>query len=108
MGSIGSASAFGLGLALHVRGCRVTIIEGDGAVLMRIGNLATLGAYAPTELLHVVLDKDAHGSTGGHATVSRGAAFAAVAQAGGYRRALSTDDADLFSAALSAPRTARP
>ena len=108
VGSMGSASAFGLGLALHTRGRRVTIIEGDGAVLMRMGNLATLGAYAPPELLHVVLDNEAHDSTGGQATVSRGVAFAAVAQACGYGRVLSTDDEGLFAAALAAPRTDGP
>lgn len=108
VGSMGSAGAFGLGVALRAPGRRVTVIEGDGALLMRMGNLATLGAYAPPELLHVVLDNEAHDSTGGQATVSRGVAFAAVAQACGYRRVVSTDDPAAFAAALGAPRTAGP
>lgn len=108
VGSMGSASAFGLGLALRAPGRPVTIIEGDGALLMRMGNLATLGAYAPADLLHVVLDNEAHDSTGGQATVSRGVAFAAVAQACGYRRAVSTDDPAALAAALAAPRTDGP
>lgn len=108
VGSMGSAGAFGLGLALRAPGRRVTVIEGDGALLMRMGNLATLGAYAPPELLHVVLDNEAHDSTGGQATVSRGVAFAAVAQACGYPRVVSTDDPAAFAAALGAPRTAGP
>jgi phosphonopyruvate decarboxylase len=108
VGSMGSAGAFGLGLALRSPGRRITIIEGDGALLMRMGNLATLGAYGPPALLHVVLDNEAHDSTGGQATVSRGVAFAAVAQACGYRRVVSTDDPAAFAAALAAPRTAGP
>ncbi len=44
VGSMGSAGAFGLGLALRAPGRPVTVIEGDGALLMRMGNLATLGA----------------------------------------------------------------
>lgn len=108
VGSMGSAGAFALGLALRTPGRRVTVLEGDGALLMRLGNLATLGAYAPAELLHVVLDNEAHDSTGGQATVSRGVAFAAVAQACGYRRVVSTDDPAAFAAALAAPRTDGP
>lgn len=107
VGSMGSASALGLGLALHTPR-RVTVIDGDGAALMRLGNLATLGAYAPAGLLHVVLDNEAHDSTGGQATVSRGVAFAAVAQACGYRRVGSTDDLETLRAALAAPRTDGP
>ena len=107
VGSMGSASALGLGLALQVPR-RVTVIEGDGAVLMRMGNLATLGAYAPANLLHLVLDNEVHDSTGGQATVSRGVALAAVAQACGYRRVVSTDEPATLSAALAAPRDDGP
>lgn len=104
VGSMGSASAFALGLALHVPDRRVTVIDGDGAALMRLGNLATLGAGAPPALAHVVLDNEAHDSTGGQATVSRGVALAAVAQACGYPRVLSTDEPAALSAALSGMR----
>lgn len=108
VGSMGSASAFGLGLALHAPGRPVTIVEGDGAVLMRMGNLATLGAYAPAGVLHLVLDNEVHDSTGGQATVSRGVAFAAIARACGYRRALSTDDPQILAEALRVERRDGP
>ena len=108
VGSMGSASAFALGLALHVPDRRVTVIDGDGAALMRLGNFATLGASAPPALTHIVLDNEAHDSTGGQATVSRGVAFAAIAQACGYPRVISTDDPEAFSAALDAPRSGGP
>ncbi|MBI5689753.1 MAG: phosphonopyruvate decarboxylase [Verrucomicrobia bacterium] len=107
VGSMGSASALGLGLALHTPR-RVTVIEGDGAVLMRLGNLATLGAYAPPQLLHVVLDNESHDSTGGQATVSRGVALAAVAQACGYRRVGSIDEPAALVAALAGARKDGP
>jgi len=101
VGSMGSAGAFGLGLALQTPSRPITIIEGDGALLMRMGNLATLGAYAPATLTHVVLDNEAHDSTGGQSTVSRGVAFAAIAQACGYPRVISTDNVSVLSAALA-------
>lgn len=108
VGAMGSASAFGLGLALHAPARPVTVIDGDGALLMRMGNLATLGAYAPPALTHVVLDNEAHDSTGGQATVSRGVAFAAIAQACGCRRVASTDDPAALAAALAGSREAGP
>jgi phosphonopyruvate decarboxylase len=108
VGSMGSASAFGLGLALQVAPRPVTVIEGDGAVLMRMGNLATLGAYAPAGLCHVLLDNEAHDSTGGQATVSRGVAFAAIAQACGYASVASTDDPAVLREALARAHAAGP
>jgi phosphonopyruvate decarboxylase len=108
VGSMGSANAFALGFSMQQPQRRVTVVDGDGAVLMRMGNLATLGAYAPPTLMHVVLDNEAHDSTGGQATVSRGVAFAAVAKACGYRRVVSTDDPAVFERALSAPRVDGP
>ncbi|HEU5080261.1 MAG TPA: phosphonopyruvate decarboxylase [Opitutaceae bacterium] len=100
VGSMGSASAFGLGLALFAKRNAVTIIDGDGAALMRLGNLASIGAYGPKSLTHVVLDNEAHDSTGGQSTVSRGVAFAAVAQSCGYAKVVSTDDLGELAAAL--------
>ena len=84
VGSMGCASALGLGLAMARPDLRVVIIDGDGAALMRLGNFATLGAYAPGNLVHIVLDNEAHDSTGAQATVSAGVDFAAIAAACGY------------------------
>ena len=105
VGSMGCASAMGLGVALNVER-PVVVIDGDGAALMKMGTLATIGAYAPANLIHVLLDNGVHDSTGGQATVSAGVDFARVAQACGYRRCASADDLagfeQAFSKALSA------
>ncbi len=108
VGSMGSASAFALGLALFAPAHPVTVIDGDGAALMRLGNFATLGAYAPPTFTHLVLDNEAHDSTGGQSTVSRGVALAAVAQACGYARAVSTDDPAELATVLGEPRAGGP
>ena len=108
VGSMGSASAFGVGLALQCPKRPVTVIEGDGALLMRMGNLATLGAYAPPELTHVILDNESHDSTGGQATVSRGVMLAAVARACGYADVVSTDEPEALAIALGSPLKGGP
>jgi len=87
VGSMGCASSLGLGLSLGMPKRRILVVDGDGAVLMRMGNLATVGAYAGGNLQHLVLDNGVHESTGGQATVSRGISLAGVAAACGYASA---------------------
>jgi phosphonopyruvate decarboxylase len=101
VGSMGGASAMGLGVALNVRR-PVVVLDGDGAALMKLGNLATIGAQAPANLVHVVLDNGVHDSTGGQATVSATVDFAAVAMACGYAGAAACDDLAGLEAALRA------
>jgi hypothetical protein len=67
VGSMGCVSAIALGLALSRPDLRVVALDGDGAALMRMGTFATIGAYAPPNLWHLLLDNAAHDSTGGQA-----------------------------------------
>jgi len=101
VGSMGCASAMGLGLALN-SARPVVVLDGDGAALMHMGNFATIGARGPRNLIHVLLDNGVHDSTGGQATVSASVDFAAVACGCGYRRAWSCDDFAGFERALGA------
>jgi len=101
VGSMGGASAMGLGVALNVSR-PVIVLDGDGAALMKMGNLATIGAQGPKNLLHIVLDNGVHDSTGGQATVSAGVDFARIALACGYTGAYSADDLPGFAKALDA------
>jgi phosphonopyruvate decarboxylase len=101
VGSMGCASAMGLGVALHVDR-PVVVLDGDGAALMKMGAFATIGAYRPGKLTHVVLDNGVHDSTGGQATVSSTVDFAAIAAACGYPRSWSCDDLAGFETALKA------
>src|SRR5258708_9350436 len=87
---MGCASGMGLGVALNSKR-KVVVVDGDGAALMKLGTLATIGAYAPGNLVHLLLDNGVHDSTGGQATVSPHVDFAAVALASGYCPAASCD-----------------
>lgn len=103
VGSMGCASSLGLGLALARPDLRVIVIDGDGAALMRMGNFATIGAYAGPNLIHIVLDNEAHDSTGAQVTVSAGVSFAGVAAACGYRVVMEGDELALLDALLAGP-----
>lgn len=85
VGSMGCAASLGLGLSLVVPDKKIVIIDGDGAALMRLGNFATIGAYAGSNFYHLLLDNHVHESTGGQATVSPVVDFSGLAEASGYR-----------------------
>ncbi|HXU88068.1 MAG TPA: phosphonopyruvate decarboxylase [Methylomirabilota bacterium] len=85
IGSMGLASAIGLGLALARPTKPVVIFDGDGNLLMNFGILAMVGGLAPRNLVHVVFDNEAYGSTGNQASPSRGVRLDRVAAAAGYR-----------------------
>lgn len=87
VGSMGCAAGFGLGVARAQAGRKVVVLDGDGALLMKLGSLATAGSLAPDNYHHVVFDNGAHDSTGGQPTPSPAVDFALAALACGYRHA---------------------
>jgi phosphonopyruvate decarboxylase len=99
VGSMGGASGMGLGVALN-NPRPVVVLDGDGAALMKLGTFATIGAYAPGNLVHVLLDNGVHDSTGGQATVSASVDFAGIALACGYRYAASCATVEGFEKAF--------
>jgi len=99
-GSMGHASAVALGLALARPDRRVVALDGDGACLMHLGALSTVGAAAPPNLAHVVLDNGSYESTGGQRSTSGTTRLDQVALAAGYRRAATVDRADALPGAL--------
>ena len=100
VGSMGCASSFGLGLAIAQPQRRVIVLDGDGAALMRLGALCTLGYERPPNLVHVLLDNGIHESTGGQMTVSRSVNFCAIASASGYPRTIPVSSPDELQRAV--------
>lgn len=104
VGSMGCAASLALGLALAAPTRRIIAIDGDGAVLMRLGALPTIGGERPANLVHVLLDNGLHESTGGQATASPTVDFCALAAASGYPSVAVAADPAALGAALSARR----
>jgi phosphonopyruvate decarboxylase len=100
VGGMGTASAIGLGLAQSLPRQPVVVIDGDGAALMKLGSLATVGYCQPANLLHIVLDNESHDSTGGQRTASCVVRFAEMAAAANYRHAVAADDPAEVRAAI--------
>ena len=70
VGSMGHSSSIAFGIALQRPDKKIWIIDGDGALLMHMGSAALIGAYAPDNLVHIVINNGAHESVGGQPTVS--------------------------------------
>ena len=106
VGGMGTASAIGLGVARNRAQQPVVVLDGDGAALMKLGAMATVGWYQPRNLLHVILDNEQHDSTGGQQTVSSVVSFARIAAASNYRHAIAVERRDDLVAALKELRHA--
>lgn len=84
VGSMGHSSSIALGIALNKTEQRIWCIDGDGAVLMHMGSMAVIGANRPNNLIHIVINNEAHETVGGMPTVADKVDFVAVARACGY------------------------
>ena len=105
VGSMGHASSIAFGIAVQKPETRVWIIDGDGAALMHMGAMAVIGANAPSNIVHIVLNNGAHESVGGMPTVAESIDLVRIAQGCGYKNVLSAADFDELDAALKSAST---
>ena len=84
VGGMGCAPAIGLGAAMQDPSRQFVILDGDGALLMQLGSLATIGHYRPSNFYHILFDNEGHDSTGGQPTVSKSVNFMDIAHSCGY------------------------
>ncbi|PPI55216.1 phosphonopyruvate decarboxylase [Rathayibacter toxicus] len=101
VGSMGCASSVALGIALHKIDRKVIVLDGDGAALMRLESLATIGRTTPRNLIHFILDNGSYESTGGQNSGSGAVDFEMIARASGYTEALSTTDRSVIEDMIS-------
>lgn len=93
IGAMGYCSQIALGIALQKPHKKILCLDGDGSLLMHMGNLAILGAHSPKNLIHILLNNEVHNSVGGQATVANKIDFCKLAQACGYKVADKIDNA---------------
>jgi len=109
VGGMGHASQIALGVALARPDRPVYCLDGDGAVLMHMGGLATIGDLAPTTFKHVVLNNGAHDSVGGQPTVAFAVDLPSIARASGYRATWrATKESELVTALRELARADGP
>jgi len=104
VGSMGHASSIALGYALQRPDERVYVVDGDGAALMHMGAMAVIGQAQPKNLVHVLIDNEAHESVGGFPTAAKNVDFCTVARSCGYRFVVEADNESSLRSALAALR----
>ncbi|HZE37633.1 MAG TPA: phosphonopyruvate decarboxylase [Stackebrandtia sp.] len=104
VGGMGHASAIALGVAKAEPDREVWCFDGDGALLMHLGNLAVIADHAPDTYFHVVFNNGVHDSVGGQPTSINRVDVPAAARALGYRHATSVSTLDLLPAAVASLR----
>jgi len=92
LGSMGLASSISLGIALS-QSDRVVCLDGDGSLLMNLGSLATIANHNPKNLIIIVLDNGAYGTTGNQASFTSGVTnLEKVARACGFECCYTAED----------------
>lgn len=100
VGSMGHSSSIALGIAMNKPNSKIWCIDGDGAALMHMGAMAVIGANAPDNLVHVVINNSAHETVGGLPTVANQIDLVRIAAACGYKRTLSLASFEALDSAL--------
>ncbi|MBD5483047.1 MAG: phosphonopyruvate decarboxylase [Lachnospiraceae bacterium] len=100
VGCMGHASSIALQIAVQRPDKRVWCLDGDGAALMHMGAMAVIGSQKPSNMIHVLLNNQAHETVGGMPTVAEGVCFRKIAEGCGYPHILSVEGAEELGEAL--------
>lgn len=106
VGSMGHSSSIALGIALKKPEKKIWIIDGDGAALMHLGSMAVLGANAPANVVHIVINNSAHETVGGMPTVAESIDLVKIAEGCGYKKAICVDSFEALDKALEDAKAA--
>jgi len=99
--SMGLALPLALGLAVAQPKRRVFVVEGDGAILMHMGALVTVGAVKPDNLTVLLIQNGVHAASGGQALTSPALDLSQLARSAGIPRAQNIATPGAFAAALT-------
>ena len=95
------AASVGLGVALAQPRRRVLVLDCDSVLRTNLSTLMTIGAAAPTNLVHFLFEDSGHLSTDGKPIPGlERIAFEALANDGGYPRTYHYDDLEEFVISL--------
>jgi sulfopyruvate decarboxylase subunit beta len=100
--AMGLALPLALGLAIAQPSRRVVVVEGDGAVLMHMGALVTVGAVGPSNLTVLLIQNGVHAASGGQALTNASLDLAELARSAGIARAHNVTTSEALASAMSA------
>jgi sulfopyruvate decarboxylase subunit beta len=105
--AMGLALPLAVGLALAQPSRHVLAVEGDGALLMHMGALVTLGAKAPGNLTVLLIQNGVHAASGGQVLTNPNLDLAQLARSSGVGSAQNVTTVDEFAPALRSALAAK-
>ena len=100
VGSMGHTSSIALGVALHKPGTKIWCVDGDGSAIMHMGSMAVVGSCSPENLVHIVINNEAHETVGGMPTSAKNANLTEIARSCGYGYAVCVDNFEQLDSEL--------
>ena len=100
VGGMGHCSQIALAIAMNKADRQVYCIDGDGASIMQMGGMATIGTRNPSNMVHFVMNNGAHDSVGGQPTVGRQIDLCAIAVGCGYENVVKVETPEELDAVL--------
>ena len=91
VGSMGHASSIAMGIAINKPDRRIWCIDGDGSVLMHMGAMAIIGSSRLKNMVHILINNNAHETVGGMPTAAGNVNIPDIAKACGYKHVFSVD-----------------
>jgi phosphonopyruvate decarboxylase len=98
VGGMGHAVSIAAGISHASPDRRIVCIDGDGAMMMHTGSLAISARYP--NLIHIVLNNEAHDSVGGQTSCAANLSLCAIASGFGYHHAIRVETKDALEKVL--------
>jgi sulfopyruvate decarboxylase subunit beta len=98
--AMGLALPLALGLAVAQPTRPVFVVEGDGALMMHMGSLVTIGAVAPKNLTVLLIQNGLHAASGGQPLTNASLDLAQLARAAGIPSTENVATPEAFASAL--------
>ncbi len=85
VGGMGHTTSVALGYSLNKKN-KIICLDGDGSLLMHLGSIKSVGAFAEKNLKYVLLNNNSHDSVGGQNTFSNKVDYKKLSRSLGFKK----------------------
>jgi phosphonopyruvate decarboxylase len=100
VGSMGHCSSIAMGIAIAKPNRKVFCIDGDGALIMHMGSLSTVGKFEPKNFYHILINNCVHESVGGQETSAKYIDIPTMVKSNGYKQVYTASDSAQLTKSL--------
>ena len=108
VGAMGHVSSIALGYSLSQPNRKVVIIDGDGALLMQMGAIATIGSLQNENLIHILMANGIHESVGGQSISNKRITYLDLFRSVGYKDIDLVSDSNGIKNFINKPKVSGP